>query len=258
MICAVCVISLRWCDLIVCCKNSQTQSQASTSITMKSLMVFALLAVVPLVVLSASVSSNATSASISVQSEQPEHVETIVTNPLRDAAAESHASPQEHSATTELPSQTPTTIKQKLNGLHRVPIFENRNPLVETISELTQTHANVNETTSEEKTVVDQSTVNKTSDQPAVELPIPSRCPHITGTSDEEMKKANFMESTRPKAAQRGCRFFIMHELIDRNQKHDEWALLTSEQQMNQTLEKCYSCKFFIILSIFQVSYHFC
>lgn len=142
--------------------------------------------------------------------------------------------------------QAPPKTEPKLesSSLHRVPIFEDRHSPVETISKLEALGEKI---TNELKKRVEEVKSFTEASTPALELPIPSRCPAITGT--ENVGASNDMvpllgADSSARAAQRGCRFFIMTELMDRSSP--AYIHATMAEQINRTLTACFTCKFVV------------
>ncbi|KAJ6225633.1 hypothetical protein RDWZM_004178 [Blomia tropicalis] len=105
--------------------------------------------------------------------------------------------------------------KLKLNELHQIPVYDDRNTQINTINKL------------------ESDKVENNGSSP-IELPISSRCPQIVSSS---LDVSHLVEN---KAKQRGCRFFIMHELANRNKISPETEQLTWNERLDQILEECF------------------
>ncbi|KAH9390797.1 hypothetical protein TYRP_006381 [Tyrophagus putrescentiae] len=120
----------------------------------------------------------------------------------------------------QAPPKEPQQPKLDPSSLHRVPVYEDRH----------------------QESTPAASSKNSATDAAApklVELPIPSRCPAITGT-EATVNNGDLLPllgADLPRAAQRGCRFFIMTELMDRSSP--AYLHASAAEQINRTLEGC-------------------
>lgn len=206
---------------------------------------FLFLVAAPLLVLAttSSTTEDATPLAAALNGTVP--VPVVMSTNKASPAPESVTSSAEHDPQTDASTskdngvfQQPAPATTKLDGssLHRVPVYEDRHLPVETISKLESLGEKI---TSQLKKRLEEV---KATTAPTLELPIPSRCPAITGTENVGNDMIPLLGAdSSARAAQRGCRFFIMTELMDRSSA--DYLHATTAEQISRTLTACFTCK---------------